>query len=345
MKLTPTQLSASLAMALSLQTTLAGAETSCASHSWQRLAALPAARQEHGTVTWDNNTLAVIGGIRGTAQGTDYDNISDMHIYDIPSNSWKTGAPSPIALNHPNVVGAHGKVYLLGGLAAEPSTQDWLASAASYMYDPALDKWTPLSPMPPGTQRGSAATAVHGDMIYLIGGMTILRDGYQDSVAMVTAFNTTSGKWVRLPPAAADIPEARQHALAAVVDNALYLVGGRWYGQANVRDSVFRLDLENLDAGWTLVSTMPTARGGLSGAVVGDEIVSFGGEGNKAASTGVFPQTEAFDAASGKWTGLGAMAVPRHGTQAVAVGGRVYVPGGGLHQGAAPTDYFDMYCV
>jgi hypothetical protein len=36
------------------------------------------------------------------------------------------------------------------------------------------------------------------------------------------------------------------------------------------------------------------------------------------------------------------MKVPRHGGGAVAVGGKVYVPGGGDVIGMSPVDYFDV---
>lgn len=101
---------------------------------------------------------------------------------------------------------------------------------------------------------------------------------------------------------------------------------------------------------------MPTTRGGLNGGAVGTKFYVFGGEGNPDSSTGVFNQSEVFDTESQEWTELKPMQVPRHGTQAAAVGGLVYVPGGGLQQDGKkvvvdgvttfqhPTAHFDAYC-
>ncbi|CAN8097887.1 unnamed protein product [Discula destructiva] len=101
-------------------------------------------------------------------------------------------------------------------------------------------------------------------------------------------------------------------------------------GQTNVRDTKFVLDLEDLEAGWRLARWARTSL-----RLVGEE--------TQAVSTGVFNEMEVFDTATETWTRLAPMRPPRHGTSAVAVGGRVYVPGGGTVQGAAPVDLFDVY--
>lgn len=101
---------------------------------------------------------------------------------------------------------------------------------------------------------------------------------------------------------------------------------------------------------------MPVPRGGLSGDVVGSKVYTFGGEGNPNTLTGVFNETEAFDTTTQQWTKLVPMAVPRQGTHAVAVGNKVYIPGGGLQQDGKSvvvnnvtlyedmSAHFDAYC-
>lgn len=193
--------------------------------------------------------------------------------------------------------------------------------------------------MPTGTERGSAVLGVYGDLIYVVGGMTVLNLDGQDAITTVIAFNTTSEEWQRVPPLAANIPEGRQHAAGAVAGHTMYIIGGRWFGQDDVRDEVFSLDLRNVSSGWTTSrGHMPTARGGIHGGVVGNRFYAFGGEGNANATTGIFPQAEAYDIAGEEWTRLPNMAVPRHGTSAVAVGDRIYIPGGGLQQDGVPIE-------
>ena len=336
------------------------APSGCPPNTWLNLTSIPNARQEHGTVALSNTTIAVVGGTN--ASESVFDSTDLLQLYDIPSNTWRTAAAAPFKVNHPNVAAVGGKLFLLGGLtnggALPGNTVNAFALAQTGVYDPATDAWSELAPMPPGTERGSAITGVYGEMVYLAGGMSILADTYQDSLTMVTAYNTTSNTWQRVPPQAANIPEGRQHAVGSVIRNKFYVVGGRWFGQMNVRGTVFELDLDNQTAGWrTSRGHMPVARGGLSGGTVGHSIYTFGGEGDPDTVTGVFPQSEAFDSSTQKWSELTPMLVPRHGTYGVAVGNKVYIPGGGLQQDGKPVDvngtvtygqpsnHFDAYCV
>ncbi|KAI1266297.1 hypothetical protein F5Y18DRAFT_383005 [Xylariaceae sp. FL1019] len=317
---------------------LAVAAPASGTPQWTTLTSLPRPRQEHGIAAIDDNTIAVVGGGYPGSDGV-LETISSMVLYDIPSNTWRNATSVPFSVNHPNVVAVDGLLYVLGGLvvAAEPPAGlafSWIASGESHVYDAGTDSWAQLASMPPGTERGSAIVGVSDEMVYLAGGMTVLNaDGYQDAVTLVTAYNTTADEWVRLPALAADIPEGRQHGTGAIVGHKFYVVGGRWFSQAAVRDTVFVLDLNDQESGWTTnEERMPTARGGLSGAAVNDQFYTFGGEGDPNTFNGVFPETEVLDTTTGAWTKLAPMAVPRHGTQAVAVGNGIYIPGGGLQQ-------------
>lgn len=338
---------------------LAFTAPTCTSGEWVNLATIPVARQEHGTAAIDNTTIAVLGGIVPTENGTETTDL--LQLYDIASDTWRTGASAPYKVNHPNVVSVDGKLFLLGGLIEGPTSaslsMNWVASKSCHVYDPVSDSWDELADMPSGTEKGSAVMGVHGEMIYLAGGMTVLMTGYQDAVDSVIAFNTTSQAWQRLPMGAAELPESRQHAAGSVVGDTFYVIGGRRYGQLNFRDTVFELDLTNATAEWsTSTGHMPTSRGGINGGAVGTKYYIFGGEGNVDSATGVFNQTDVFDLITQEWTELQPMAVPRHGTQAVALGDRVYIPGGGLQQDGKqvvtngtttsqqPSNHFDAYC-
>ncbi|GKT82484.1 kelch repeat-containing protein [Colletotrichum tofieldiae] len=135
--------------------------------------------------------------------------------------------------------------------------------------------------MPPGEQRGSATVGVHGKKIYLAGGMRTLEPigemGEQDTVDFVTAFDTENMSWCTLPPFARSLPEGRDHAGGSVASNNFYVIGGRERGQRNVKDTVFTLDLDNLEGGWIMKeSRMPTARGGVVTGTVNGKIYIFG---------------------------------------------------------------------
>jgi N-acetylneuraminic acid mutarotase len=124
----------------------------------------------------------------------------------------------------------------------------------------------------------------------------------------------------------------------------MYVLGGRDHGQGNVRDTVFALDLCDLKAGWkTRAARMPTARGGVAAGIVGTKVFTFGGEGDNSVDSGVFNEVEAYDTVADKWETAGTMEIPRHGTYAVGIEGKVYIPGGGTVQGGGPVANFDVF--
>lgn len=291
-------------------------------------------RQEH-SVAAIGKDVYVIGGIRPDGTGGVV-TVADVEVYDTRADTWRRAAPLPVPMNHPNVVALGGRLYVLGGLSGGAS---WQALRDSFVYHPPTDRWTPLPPMPEGIERGSAAMGVKGTRIYLAGGMRTLTPGpggLQDTVADVHSYDVLTRRWTRLP----SLPEARDHVGGAVVGGTFYVVGGRDRGQVNVRDTVYAFS----GGRWTERAPMPTARGGLASAVVGTKIYTFGGEGNVVnGENTVFAQTEAYDTKLDRWERLAPMAVPRHGTAAVAVGGTIHIPGGGNRGGGAPMDVNDVY--
>ncbi|MET8864747.1 kelch repeat-containing protein [Nonomuraea sp. NPDC004580] len=294
-------------------------------------------RQEH-SVAAVGHRVYLIGGIIPDAAGG-VETTARMEVYDTRRDTWSTAAPLPVPMNHPNVATVGGRIYVLGGLSGGAS---WQALRDSFVYDPRTDKWTPLPPMPAGIERGSAAMGVRGTKIYLAGGMRTLTPGpggLQDTVDLVSSYDVATGRWERLP----SLPQARDHVGGAVIGSTFYVLGGRDRGQVNVRDTVYALDLRARR--WSERAPMPTARGGLAAAAVDGKIYTFGGEGRHDGTNPntVFSETEAYDTAHDRWVRLAPMPVPRHGTAAVAVGGTIYIPGGGTAAGAAPVDVNDVY--
>lgn len=315
----------------------------CRPNTWERHAPLPIPRQEGNAVAVNGSLIVMIGGVH--VDRPPYVTTDLVHIYNVNDNSWREGTKSPFRYNHPNTAAVGSLVYVLGGLKDAPvnpgKSFHSTATDECFVYDTTRDSWSTLGKMPARTARGSALTVVYGDFIFLVGGMTNLENGNQDSVTTVSAFNVVRSRWVNLPSAAANLPEGRQHHVGAIIDDVLYVVGGRKNSEEN-RGTVFALDLLNLKAGWTTgPAMMPTPRGGLSAGAVDERIVTFGGE----KSNGVNNEVELYDVHSKSWSKLDPMPFPRHGTHGVTIDGRIYLPGGGTNAGAVPTDYFDSYCV
>lgn len=57
----------------------------------------------------------------------------------------------------------------------------------------------------------------------------------------------------------------------------------------------------------------------------------------------MFDNVEVYDAETDVWDVLEPMDLPRHGTSAAAVNGRIYIPGEGIVEGVGATDAFDAF--
>jgi N-acetylneuraminic acid mutarotase len=76
---------------------------------------------------------------------------------------------------------------------------------------------------------------------------------------------------------------------------------------------------------------------------VRDCLYVVGGEGNPGGSTGVFGQNEVYDPRLDSWTTVAPMPTPRHGIGAVAIDGRIYVPGGATREGLGAVAAVEAY--
>jgi N-acetylneuraminic acid mutarotase len=319
-----------LASSLSIFLVLAASRNAPDADCWKTLALVRGGpRQEHGVAAIGNSTY-VVGGTKmfGTKRGQ----VNTVEVYDIKSNTWSDLPAVPVAMHHPNLAAVGGKLYILGALDGFVPTRKTLGNV--YEYDPAVNKWEELAPMPKGTERGASAVAVNGNEIYIAGGLQPEmgdRDYGKNVVDIASKFDTVSRKWTSLPP----LPGKRDHAGGAFIKDTFYVVGGRIGSVPSVQATVFSL---NSTGKWASLTKMPTARGGLSAAAVGSKIYTFGGEGNPAPSAkGVFSNIESFDTVTGQWTKEMPMKVPRHGTQAATVGNAIYIPGGGLSGGGSQS--------
>jgi N-acetylneuraminic acid mutarotase len=90
---------------------------------------------------------------------------------------------------------------------------------------------------------------------------------------------------------------------------------------------------------WSTRSPMPSRRGGLTAAVLGGRIHTFGGE----EPGGVFSHHEVYDPSTDKWASAAALPTPRHGLGAATLGGAIYVIGGGPRAGFAQTNVVEVW--
>ena len=306
-------------------------ELSAGSGQWRMLSAgeQPMLRHENGYVRVGNR-FYLVGG-RG---------MKPVEIFDPATGQWSTGATPPVEMHHFQAVEFDGKIYVVGamtgGWPAEPPLPD------VYIYDPATNRWSKGPAIPADRRRGGAGAVVHGGQIYLVGG---IQNGHTDGhVAWVDAFDPRTGAWRRLP----DAPRARDHFQVGVIDEKLYVAGGRLSsavpGQGFSR-TVPEVDVFDLRSGtWsTLPSTanLPTPRAGSTTAVLDGHLVVLGGE--SGTQQPAHAEVEALDPRTGRWIALAPMIQGRHGSQVVVYDGKLYIAAGSRTRGASEINSHEVY--
>jgi glucose/arabinose dehydrogenase/N-acetylneuraminic acid mutarotase len=250
-------------------------------------------------------------------------------VYNPTRDRWRSLARLPDELNHIQSVTLHGRIYSIGGLRLVPG-QPKPSVGTVWIYDPSTDAFSSGAPMPAGRERGAGGVAAWGGKLYYFGG---LHEGV--AVPWVDVYDPVADSWTSLP----DMPRARDHFQAAIVDGTMYAIGGR----AGDPLSPFGYnDAYDLATGtWTTgLAPLPTPRGGYAVAVVQGHILVIGGEGGG----GVFATVEAYDPAADTWSALADMPTARHGIQAVVWHGHIFVAAGGARAGGgAPTDVNQVF--
>jgi len=269
---------------------------------WTALASMPEGRGEAAIAALDGK-IYLAGG---------YNTQRTFQIYDIAANAWELGPALSAGTDNAGAVAAAGKVYVLGGEAAQ----------VVQIYDLAARTWTRASPLP--EPRFSSAVDVLGGRVHLAGGWSFDR---LDNISIATqnVFDLATLSYPSGP--FAPMPTARNHAVYGVIAGKLYVAGGRAPGH-EAEDGTNVVATEAYDPAtnsWTALADLPTPRSGGAGAVLDGKLYVLGG--GLPGST-VYKIIERYDPASNTWEKLDDMPVEATGHRAVAVNGSIYVFGG-----------------
>jgi hypothetical protein len=273
--------------------------------SWQTAAPMPLPRTEvaAGRLGAD---IAVVGGFLpsgGTSARAD--------AYSPRRNRWRRLPTLPVGSNHAAAAGYRGRLYVVGGYAGQIGAGQILRTA----FVLSRNRWRRLPAPPEG--RAAAAAAVLGDKLYVVGGVAP-----SGLARRALVYDLRRGRWSTIQG-----PRPREHLAAASALGRVYAIGGRLGGSdTNVAGvESYRPGERRL----RLVTAIPGPRGGTGAAVVGNEIVSVGGEEPRGTIATVF----ALDVRTNRWRPLPDLLTPRHGLGVVAARGRVYAIAGGTRPG------------
>ncbi|WP_017317654.1 Kelch repeat-containing protein [Mastigocladopsis repens] len=241
---------------------------------------------------------------------------------------WTKAAPPTVARQelYPEVL--NNKIYVVGGVLSPPTR----FSAHFESYDPLKDVWTVLRPLPEARHH-ITLSAVNG-LLYAVGGFI---GGFPDWRAQPTVFiyNPASNTWTR----GTDLPVARAEGISAVVDNKIYLIGGRVRATEDARlfndhiDSVRNEVFDPTTRRWAARADAPTARNSAASAVIDGKIYVVGGRKFVKNADGTtqqvnVPNLEVYEPKLDRWEALEPMPQAQGGLAATALNGKLYVFGG-----------------
>ena len=245
---------------------------------------------------------------------------------------WLKLAPFPQPAEEISGAAAGGKMYVFAGLAP-----GWKPVGMVYEYDPATNQWTKKKPM--GLPSHHVAFTTYRDKIYAFGGFVPPESGPPAWVPINNSweYDPAADTWKALAP----MPDKRGSALAAVVGDKIYVIGGASTIPGSKETAVFPTHphmsvgtVEEYDPAantWRARSPMPTPRNHAAIGVVNRKIYVIGGRVG-AAFIGLASDisvVEEYDPATDEWSGPRArMPIARSALGVGVYGGRIYVAGG-----------------
>ena len=290
------------------------------SHSWEPLDAKGSTEKRHENAFVQAGDKFILIGGRGQKK-TD--------IYDTQSRKWTKAAQPPMEVHHVQAVSLDGLVYLLGGFTGGWPYETPLSHVL--IYDPLQDVWQIGPKIPEGRRRGAAGVAVHNDKIYMING--IINGHTSGWVNWFDEFDPYTNTWKKLP----NSPEARDHFQAAVIDDKLYVAGGRRSGSAETgfAGTVGPANVYNFKTRtWEVLPEIPTQRAGSATGILDGNLVVLGGESD--AQQAAHDEVEMLNVDSGKWKALPSLNKGRHGTQVISLDNKLVIGAGSGDRGGGP---------
>jgi N-acetylneuraminic acid mutarotase len=285
----------------------------------------PVQRHENGAVAV-NGKIYLIGG-RGD---------NPISVYDPATNSWSNKSGAGLEMHHFQAVEYKGKIYVMGAFNGGWGNEVPIPNV--WTYDVAADQWTEGPTIPEGRRRASAGVVVYNDKIYMVSG--IINGHFSGHVPWLDEFDPNTGEWKLLP----DAPRSRDHFHAAVYDGKIYAAAGRNSREDNIfGDTKSEIDVYDINAGqWTtLDTTIPTPRAGNSAIIYKNELLIIGGE--SMSQDEAHAETEVLNLNNYSWAKMANMQIGRHGTQAVIIGNKIFMPSGSIMRGASETPTTEFF--
>lgn len=298
--------------------------TTSYSQTWETLKPANDCTNRHeNALTSINGKLVLVGG-RG---------IKPVESFDPKTARWTTHVESPIEMHHFQAVTFEDELWVLGAFTGGYPHETPIPNI--YIFNVKKNEWRVGPEIPSDRRRGAAGVFVHKDKIYMVCG---IQDGHWDGhVAWMDEYDPKTNQWKRL----ADAPHQRDHVMAVVVDDKVYVAGGR--KSTAKTGQVLNLTEAAVDVydfktkRWTTLpesANIPTQRAGSASVVLDQKMLVIGGE--SGAQVPAHNEVEAFNTKTMKWETLPPLNQGRHGTGAVNINGKIYIVAGSGNRGGGP---------
>jgi N-acetylneuraminic acid mutarotase len=233
---------------------------------------------------------------------------------------WTTGTTMPTA--RPGTGGIiGGMLYVAGGNFCCDATGTPQITDRLEAYDLQANSWSTRTPMP--TARLTAASAVIGGKLYVVGGVDVV-DSHNHVLDALEAYDPTTDSWAMLAP----LPRARNYLAAAAVNGKLYVFGGTTTDaqQSAVADVDIYDPATNT---WTSGAPMLAPRYTMGAATLNGIIYLVGGYDRADGYQGRLRTVEAYDPVTDSWSTKASSPTSRGQAPGLSVlNGLLYAAGG-----------------
>lgn len=292
-------------------------ETKAAGDFWTPMSPVPTARSGLGVAVVEGNIYA-IGGRNDWVSPY----LGTNEMYDPATKIWTSKIPMPTPRREFAIAVYKNKIYCIGGAFNDRSSM--YLTGLNEVYDPATDTWETKASMPT-PRNGMVANVVDGK-IYVIGGGE--ESGYPNYVGTSKneVYDPETDTWTEK----ASIPTGVNRAASAVVDDRIYVLGGRagWIS-AGWHDFNQVYDVKN-DV-WSTAAPIPVgfdaaSAGATTGVFAPKRIYVFGGF--TEASYTPRNLTQVYDPESDVWSSGAQMLSPHANFDVAVVNDELYVISG-----------------
>ena len=276
-----------------------------ADYRWEEVTPMNVSRMGHAAVAHEG-FIYVFGGVGSNWQMSD-----SVEVYNPENRTWQVLEPMPIPLYQASAVSYDRYILIIGGQTIRGINNQ------VFLYSPRQDSYAIIARMPEPYRFGHANVRVE-QRILVVGGYSE-RHGLVDVGYWYYPESPDSNYWTEAPR----LLDLRANFGLVVRDSLIWAVGG-----FNIGGHMDQVELMYGDR-WIESEPMPTARGGLGSAFLGDILFVAGGRMVEGPGT-ITGLVEGFDLGANEWIEdeIPAMNIPRMDFTLVELGDTLYAIGG-----------------